>query len=240
MPRVKKNCQNEYNSVFATRLRGLLDMPDMNQSKLAEYIGVTRQAVSTYSLGTSLPDIEKFEKIAEYFGVSTEYLLGRTDVRKADMTKQGVAEYLWLSEKAIDAIRELQRGFRLKQNLEDDFKVTPGDAEPLAETFSDWLEHVELPELVSYIWRAGASAGYAQDSGWNPERYQLNDKKKATVAALREQGYVTLALTEQVSFFSQKAAEIFHNSVDNLTNAAIQITNETNTAQKSEGDGDAR
>jgi len=42
---------------FASRLRDLLPVQGMNQSKLADSIGVTRQAVSAYSLGVSLPDI---------------------------------------------------------------------------------------------------------------------------------------------------------------------------------------
>ena len=44
--------------------------------------GVTRQAVSAYSLGVSLPDIDKSEGIADYFEVSTGYLLWRTEVKK--------------------------------------------------------------------------------------------------------------------------------------------------------------
>jgi transcriptional regulator with XRE-family HTH domain len=196
--------------------------------------------VSAYSLGTSLPDIEKFEKIAEYFDVSTEYLLGRTDIRKPDMDKQAVSGYLCLSEKAIDKIRKLQGNLYLEQNLENDFKLTVKEAEPLSETFSDWLECVDLPDLISNLWRSGASAGYAQDSGWHPEHYMLDNDKKAAIAALKEQGYVTLTLTQQVSFFSQTAIEIFHSSVDNLISGAIQTVNEINAAEKSEDGGDAQ
>ncbi len=115
MPRVKKTgFSDNYHAPFAERLRVLIEASNIPQSALAEYIGVTRQAVSSYSLGTSLPDIEKFEKIADYFDVSTEYLLGRTDIKKADASKQAAAEYLGLSEGAIDAIHGLQ-GVHLEQ-----------------------------------------------------------------------------------------------------------------------------
>ena len=87
MPRVKKNSYEQYDSPFASRLRGLLDAPGMNQSKLADHIGVTRQAISAWSLGISLPDIEKFGLIADFFDVSTEFLLGRTDISKANWQK---------------------------------------------------------------------------------------------------------------------------------------------------------
>jgi transcriptional regulator with XRE-family HTH domain len=79
MPRTKKNSYEDYDSPFASRLRDLLAVPGMNQSKLADSIGVTRQAVSAYSLGVSLPDIEKLGKIADFFGVSTEFLKNSAD-----------------------------------------------------------------------------------------------------------------------------------------------------------------
>ncbi len=94
MPRSKTKTSPGYNMPFATRLRELIDEAGIPQSDLADYIGVTRQAVSAYSLGNSLPDIEKFERIADFFYVSTEYLLGRTDIKKADASKQAAAEYL--------------------------------------------------------------------------------------------------------------------------------------------------
>ena len=128
---------------FASRLRDLLHQPDMNQSKLADHIGVTRQAISAWSLGISLPDIEKFGLIADFFGVSTEFLLGRTDVSKPDATKQALAEYLCLSEAAIDEIKRLQ-SMHLEQNMENDFKLTVKEPEPLTEVFSEWLSTADL------------------------------------------------------------------------------------------------
>jgi len=174
MPRVKKNSYEQYDSPFASRLRDLLDAPGMNQSKLADHIGVTRQAISAWSLGISLPDIEKFGLIADFFDVSTEFLLGRTDVSKPDATKQALAEYLSLSEAAIDEIRRLQ-GMHLEQNMENDFKFTIKELEPLTEVFSDWLAMADLSEMMSHVWRASKVAYEAQDSIYHPEDYQPNE-----------------------------------------------------------------
>lgn len=60
----------------------------------------------------------------------------------------------------------------------------------------------------------------------------IGNHKKAAIAALKEQGYVTLTLTQQVSFFSQTAIEIFQRLVDNLINGAIQTVNEINASEK--------
>ena len=59
MPRSKTKTLPGYETPFATRLRELIDEAGIPQSALAEHIGVTRQAISAYSLCASVPDIRK-------------------------------------------------------------------------------------------------------------------------------------------------------------------------------------
>ena len=238
MPRSKTKTLPGYETPFATRLRGLIDKAGIPQSALAGRIGVTRQAISAYSLGVSVPDIEKFEGIADFFDVSTEYLLGRTDVKKADASKQAAAEYLGLSEKAIDAIRDLQ-GVHFEQNPENDYKITAKPTEPLPEMFSDWLEAVDLPLLMSDVWRMVCSTVSAQDSGLNNEKYKLSQRQKNAIWDLKEHGYVTLSMMQQVSFFSGVAAETFKRSLDGMIDEAIAYVNGQNNT-KDGGSGGAR
>jgi len=47
----------------------------LNQEQLAEQLHVTRQAVSNWENGKTQPDIETLTRIAEFFGVSVEYLI---------------------------------------------------------------------------------------------------------------------------------------------------------------------
>jgi len=231
MPRVKKNSYEQYDSPFATRLRDLLNQPEMNQSKLADHIGVTRQAISAWSLGISLPDIEKFGLIADFFGVSTEFLLGRTNVSKPDATKQALAEYLCLSEATIDEIRRLQ-SIHLEQNIENHFRLTLKEPEPLTEVFSEWLTAVDLSEMMSHIWRASRAAYEAQDSTYHPEDYQPDEGEKEALAALRGRGYVTLTLDEQMSFFCRSAGKVFEQSLDSVIAGAIEQADADNRADE--------
>lgn len=232
MPRVKKNSYDDYNSPFATRLRLLMDSQGVNQQKLADAIGVTRQAVSAYSLGISLPDIEKFEKIASYFNVSTEYLLGRTEVKRADITKQGISKALQLSDEAIDKICSLQKDFRLEQNIENDWKVSIKEKEPLADMFSDWLEAVDIVELMSNLYSVVGAAADAQRSGYYPEKYNLDDDTKAAVLNLKQQGYRTLVPTEQVDYYEQRASKVFLQSVEQIEASVIRGVAEIYEAEK--------
>ena len=47
----------------------------MSQEDLAEKIGVSRQTLSKYETGESLPDIEKCRMLADVFGVSIDDLI---------------------------------------------------------------------------------------------------------------------------------------------------------------------
>lgn len=58
--------------MFSDNLVELRKLANMSQEELAEKIGVSRQTLSKYETGESLPDIEKCMAIAEVFGVSMD------------------------------------------------------------------------------------------------------------------------------------------------------------------------
>ncbi|MEE5990794.1 MAG: helix-turn-helix domain-containing protein [Lachnospiraceae bacterium] len=61
--------------MFKDNLVELRKIHDMSQEELADNIGVSRQTLSKYETGESLPDIEKCKLIADVFGVSIDDLL---------------------------------------------------------------------------------------------------------------------------------------------------------------------
>lgn len=95
----------EYYAMFPSRLRYLIRVNHTTITALAAQLGLSRQAVSLYTDGSTLPNAEKLGLIADYFQVSTDWLLGRTEVRSPDAEKQAVCNYLTLSEGAVDALR---------------------------------------------------------------------------------------------------------------------------------------
>jgi AbrB family looped-hinge helix DNA binding protein len=60
---------------FANNLVELRKINNLSQEDLAEKIGVSRQTLSKYETGESLPDIEKCSMIANAFGVSLDDLI---------------------------------------------------------------------------------------------------------------------------------------------------------------------
>lgn len=60
---------------FADNLVELRKIHDFSQEELAEMIDVSRQTMSKYETGESLPDIEKCKRLADVFGVTVDDLI---------------------------------------------------------------------------------------------------------------------------------------------------------------------
>jgi transcriptional regulator with XRE-family HTH domain len=69
------------NNVLGKRIKQLREEKGLLQKDIAGIIGITDSAIGHYERGARFPDPETLRRLAEYFGVSVDYLLGRTDVR---------------------------------------------------------------------------------------------------------------------------------------------------------------
>lgn len=77
------------------RLREQREKKQMTQSELGKMLGVERATVSRYETGDREPDSEVIRRLAGFFGVSVDYLLGQTDdPRPAQKIREQQAEYL--------------------------------------------------------------------------------------------------------------------------------------------------
>lgn len=61
------------------RLALLRKSKNMSQTELGKKFGAAQNTVSQWERGTREPDYEMLQALAEFFGVSTDYLLGRSD-----------------------------------------------------------------------------------------------------------------------------------------------------------------
>lgn len=90
--------------IFPSRLRGLMEEHQTKQKDLAAAIGMRPQTVSLYIQGQSAPDINCLNKIADYFQVTSDYLLGRTSDPSIDLDSRSVCDYTGLSPKAVNIL----------------------------------------------------------------------------------------------------------------------------------------
>ena len=76
------------------RIKELRTEFGITQAKLAKMLKISDRAVGYYEKGEREPDNDTLIKIAEYFKVSVDYLLGRTDIRNSDIPKEVDGEFI--------------------------------------------------------------------------------------------------------------------------------------------------
>ncbi len=79
-----------------------------DSNELKDFLGCSIQAVNQYKLGISRPSLENLCKIADFYGVSTDYILGRTPTKTPDLKKRAMCDYSGLTESALEFLHSLQ------------------------------------------------------------------------------------------------------------------------------------
>ncbi len=69
---------DEQNVLLRTRLVELRKEKGLSQVALAKELGVDCSTIAKYETGDRLPDLVMLCKLADYFNVTTDYLVGRT------------------------------------------------------------------------------------------------------------------------------------------------------------------
>ncbi|OTN75318.1 hypothetical protein A5886_000388 [Enterococcus sp. 8G7_MSG3316] len=72
--------------MFSDRLKELRKKQGISQAVLADYLSISRQAISRYENGSAEPDLKNAVRIATYFQVSVDELLGTAQDIAPDQT----------------------------------------------------------------------------------------------------------------------------------------------------------
>lgn len=88
-------------------IKELREEKRLTQSELAELMGININTLATYERETREPNIEKICLFADFFGVPTDYLFGKTKQRKLDIGVQGASELTGLSEASVTLLHDL-------------------------------------------------------------------------------------------------------------------------------------
>lgn len=108
----------EAKAIITERIGKLLDEKNVKQKELAKILGITDNTVSYYVSGKRTPNIDQIIKIANYFNISTDYLLGLTPVETNNVDLKKICEYTGLTEKSVERLRQFENG------IYSAFKVT--------------------------------------------------------------------------------------------------------------------
>lgn len=94
---------------FAPRLRTLIDAKGITVRSLAKDLNVSVGVLSDWQNGNKTPRGDSIMKLAEYFGVTADYLLGLTDASVIDTDIRISCDTTGLSEKAVEILSGMEK-----------------------------------------------------------------------------------------------------------------------------------
>lgn len=112
-------------TLFGDRLRALRKRAGMTQEAVAQHLSIHRTAYTKYETSGVTPDPQGLVLLANLFGVSVDYLVGR-DLSSSSVTEptvDGVALSLW-EQKLVQMFRQLNHAEQqeLLQKAESNFR----------------------------------------------------------------------------------------------------------------------
>ena len=66
---------------FSERICALRKEKKMTQQKMADFCGIQLRSYQAYEYNNIFPEVPRLLRLADYFNVSLDYLMGRSDVR---------------------------------------------------------------------------------------------------------------------------------------------------------------
>lgn len=94
---------------FSDRLKELRGKRTLQE--VSDAIGITRVAMGYYEKGERKPDIEILYKIADFYQVSADYLIGLSDVASPDIEIKTIADKTGLTEDVVNRIMSKENKF---------------------------------------------------------------------------------------------------------------------------------
>lgn len=113
---------------FGERLRLLRKEKGVTQKNLGKVMGITDQAISHYEKGKRFPDTKMIRKLADYFNVSTDYLLGNSYEK---ITVEGLKEELAADPEFKNFMDKISERDDLQELFKETKDLTPDEVKQL-------------------------------------------------------------------------------------------------------------
>lgn len=80
--------------MIGNRLKLLRTEKGLSQEEISSVLNITRQAYSSWERGEFEPSLEMINKIADYFKVTVDFLIERTNIRESICEDPKLQEYI--------------------------------------------------------------------------------------------------------------------------------------------------
>lgn len=146
--------------LFGKRLEALLTEKGISQGDFANAMNCSRQSINFYILGKRNPDIALAAQMADYLGVSCDYLVGRSDIRLDKMASLSVGQ-IGLSDDTMKFFMGLQLlatgkadAYKEEIGCEKDIAAfTMAQSQKTLKLLNNMISHKRFGILLQYIKR---------------------------------------------------------------------------------------
>jgi transcriptional regulator with XRE-family HTH domain len=175
-------------NTFSKRLKELRGKKTLQE--VSDSIGITRVAMGYYEKGERKPDIETLYKIADFYKVSADYLIGIADVKTPNVETKTIGNITGLTESAINVLRtEMTLGHKrmieaLNLLICDMYYQSEGRSyRPFVELFANYLNFHDNKKMYALNQRGNMKEAqpYAIDDGvvfWDSKNLYITKKQK--------------------------------------------------------------
>ncbi|MGI6562439.1 MAG: helix-turn-helix domain-containing protein [Clostridia bacterium] len=105
--------------MIGERLKLLREEKGLKQLDIAQMLGVSRTTYTQYETGKSEPDLTTVAKLADYFNVSLDYLLGRVSIREPIETIAAHHEGEDWTEEELEEIERFKEFVKMKRQKKE-------------------------------------------------------------------------------------------------------------------------
>lgn len=95
--------------MVADRIKQLREQNGYTQAFLAKRLGITRSSVNAWEMGISVPSTQYVVELAQFFKVSTDYLLGVNSTATVDVSELD-DDSIALIQNIIEHLRKIKKG----------------------------------------------------------------------------------------------------------------------------------
>ena len=129
---------------FSDIMKTLRKQRGLTQEQIAETLGVSCQAISKWETGGSFPDISLLPVIADYYGVSIDYLLGHDTGKRMEEIDRVLKD--GFTQEELDEAKKGYTDYRAINRSQDGIVASQWIA--LMKEGRDWTESKENDEKI--------------------------------------------------------------------------------------------
>lgn len=106
---------------YGDRLKRLRESMGLSQKELTDRLSLNRSTYARYETSSTQPDFDTLNKLADFFGVTTDYILGRTQSKLPELSEQEEIDVAKDLEKIVEGVEGAYSSYEGKtpEEIED-------------------------------------------------------------------------------------------------------------------------